>query len=268
MSESSADQLEGFQPMDAQIEDARQQLEGSQPAPADSSLAGSPPTDFQPEDSQPQPQDADGELTADQLWPGDSGGLGFAARRALLQLVRGPLISADKNGELWQALLNNHELIKSRLADLFLELAVDLDAGVAFVRNAVSEDEKLPKAVKNQPLTLIDTLMLLTLRKELLMDSLNRVFVSRSELLEQLANYRPIAKLDEAAFSDRLNSSWSRLVKAGILQPIEDESRCEISPVLKLIFGVDEVKAINAEFARMLAESEQNTEAVDTEAES
>lgn len=197
----------------------------------------------------------DDTITDGQLWAGDTGGLGFDARRALLQLIRGPFITAERNSELWQAILNNLAQIKSRLADLFLELVVDADAGLAFVRNAPSEEAKLPKAVKSLPLTLTDTVMVLTLRKELLLNSTNRVFVGRTELVDQLSNYRPVTKLDEAAFKSRLESSWGRLVKAGILQPIENEERCEVSPVLKLIFGVDEVMAVNAEFTRLLAEA-------------
>jgi len=195
-----------------------------------------------------------------QLWPGDTGRLPYDARRTLLKLVCGPLITADRHSELWQALINNLGPIKARLADMFLELVVDRDAGVAFVRNAVSEDMRLPKSVRSLPLTLVDTILILTLRKELLMDSANRVFVGREETIEQLANYRPVTRLDESAFKDKLEKSWGKLVKAGILQPIETEARCEISPVLKLVFGVDEVKAVNAEFERMLEDSEENSD--------
>ncbi|MCL2757059.1 MAG: DUF4194 domain-containing protein, partial [Coriobacteriia bacterium] len=202
----------------------------------------------------------DTSITEGQFWPDDAGSLIFDARRALLQLVRGPFITAERNSELWQALMNNHNLIKARLADLFLELVVDMDTRIAFVRNAVSEDVRLPKAVKNLPLTLVDTVMVLTLRKELLIDASNRVFVGRDEIVEQLANYRPVTKLDEAAFKSRLDTSWGRLVTHGILQPSETEGRYEISPVLKLIFGADEVRAINEEFTQMLEEYQNNPE--------
>jgi hypothetical protein len=172
----------------------------------------------------------------------------------LLHLIRGPYLAAGRNRDLYQALLNNRRPIESRLADIFMELVVDQDAELAFVRNAQGADGRLPRAVRNMPLTTIDTLMVLTLRWELLMDSLNRVFIGRDEMLEQLANYRPISKLDEAGFHRRLMGSWSKLVKAGILRPVDgNEDRCEISPVLRLVFGTEEVRAIAQEFADLLA---------------
>lgn len=188
-------------------------------------------------------------------WPQDRGGLEFDARRTLLQLIRGPMITAENNSELWRALLNHRQSIEVRLADMFLELVIDHDAGIAFVRNAVSEQTELPKAVRSQPLTLIDTVMVLNLRKELLIGYPERVFIGREELFEQLSHYRPVVKLDEAAYRKRLDTSWSRLSKAGLLQDTDTEDRYEISPVLKLIFGADEVRAINAEFDLLLKET-------------
>ncbi|MDR0501596.1 MAG: DUF4194 domain-containing protein [Coriobacteriales bacterium] len=181
--------------------------------------------------------------TSERYWPADTGTLPFDARRALVALIRGPMLTAEKK-ELWQALQNNQEAIQSRLADLFLDLILDSDSGIAFVRNAEAEDGRVPKTVKSQRLSLVDTIMVLTLRKELLLDNSERVFVGREDLTRQLSHYRPVTKMDESAFKKRVETSWSRLVKAGLLQATETEERCEISPVLKLIFGVEEVKAI------------------------
>lgn len=192
------------------------------------------------------------EAVEHQLWLGDQGSLTFATRKALLQLVRGPLLTEEGNRSEWQALVNNLDLITSRLADMFLELVVDFDAGVAFVKNAFSEETQLPKAVKTLPLTLVDTIMLLHLRRELLVDNSSRIIIGREELFSQLANYRPVVKIDEAGFRKRLGHAWSKFVKAGILQPLDTEDRCEISPVLKLLFGVDEVKALSREYEQLL----------------
>lgn len=219
------------------------------------------PQDYSLEPEQQSPLTSmDGEAfksddTEGRYWPEDKGTLALEARRALLVLIKGPYLSAERNGELWQAILNNHEAIASRLADLFLELIVDIPSGIAFVRNATDDEGKIPKAVRNQPMTLTDTIMLLNFRKELLLDSFNRVFVSKQETIEQLSSFRPVTKLDESAFRKRLESSWTRLKNAGILQATDIEDRCEISPVLKLIFGPDEVAAINAEFEVLLAET-------------
>lgn len=190
------------------------------------------------------------------LWPGDLGTLGIDSRRALLHLVRGPMITAEDNRELWQALLHDRPIIASRLADLFLELVVKEDDGIAFVQNAPALDTRIPKAVRNQPLTLIDTILVLTLRRELMIGQEGRVFVGREETFASVAQYRPLAKLDESAFRKRLESSWAKLDAAGILMKAESDERYEVSPVLRLIFGADEVKAVNDAFDDMLAGEE------------
>lgn len=199
------------------------------------------------------------------LWPGDLGTLEFESRRALLQLVRGPMITAEGNRELWQALLNDRPLIASRLADLFLELIVKEEDGIAFAQNAPTADARIPKAVRNQPLTLIDTVLVLTLRRELMISQEGRVFVGREETFGAVEQYRPLSKLDEAAFRKRLEGSWSKLDNAGILMKADGDERYEISPVLRLIFGADEVKAINDAFDDILAEENPQTQELDEE---
>ena len=56
------------------------------------------------------------------LWDGDSGTLRDPSRRALVQLLRGPYLSAASHGRLWTALLADEDAIRSRLSDMFLEL--------------------------------------------------------------------------------------------------------------------------------------------------
>ncbi|MCD8317093.1 MAG: DUF4194 domain-containing protein [Eggerthellaceae bacterium] len=181
---------------------------------------------------------------ATELWPGDAGTLTFESRRALLQLIKGPMITAEANKELWQALLMDQASIESRLADLFLVLVLDEDEGIAFVQNAPAVDRKIPKAVRNQPLTLSDTILVLSLRRELMINREGRVFVDKEETFSSLSQYRPLEKLDEAGFRKRLERSWSKLEDEGMLLKAEGDERYEISPVLRLIFSTEEVKAV------------------------
>lgn len=108
------------------------------------------------------------------LWAEDKGTLPLDARRALLQLLRGPFVDAVRHKDLWNAILNNQEAIASRLNDLLLDLIIDTEAGIAFVRNAGSDTESFPKAVRAVSLTLSDTIMVLTLRHELLTSTSER----------------------------------------------------------------------------------------------
>ena len=183
---------------------------------------------------------AEAPLDDKRLWPEDTGTLPF---------------------------LNHRAALASRLADLFLELCVDQEAGVAFAHNVSTDEREVPKAARSNAMTLLDTIMVLTLRKELQMGGANRVFIGQGELFEQLAQYRNLTKQDQSGYQDRLKASWNRLVDYRILIRSDAEDRFEISPVLKLIFGTEEAEAVNEEFERMLELAQPLAEGGDNNAE-
>lgn len=196
--------------------------------------------------------EADGQpLGADHLWAGDTGTLPQDARSSLLRLVKGPYVSESNDPAHWRALLNHTEAIRSRLADLFLELIIDAETGVAFAKNVNVEGGDFPKAATSYTLTLLDTIMVLLLRKELQTAGGARVFIGQTELFLQMNQYRDISKLDQAAYLKRLEASWSRLEKQRLLVRSDVEGRYEISPVLKLVFGAEEAQAVFDEYESM-----------------
>lgn len=186
------------------------------------------------------------------LWDGDTGTLREQSRRAVVQLLRGPYLAARRHPQLWNAVLGDEQAIRSKLADLFLDLVVDAEAEVAFVRNVVQETFDAPKVVRSAPLTFMDTALLLHLRQQLLQaGGGERVIVGADELADQLQVYRGRDNADPALFGKRINASWTKLEKYGILARTSTEGRFEISPVLRLIFGAEEITAVQAEFARL-----------------
>ena len=68
----------------------------------------------------------------DVYYLGDTGRLPLEGRRALCQLLIGPSIDQLRHPKLWPALIRSEAAIRSSLADLFLELVLDRDSGVAF----------------------------------------------------------------------------------------------------------------------------------------
>ena len=218
-------------------------LEGGAGEGALEDAGAEPGHDFDP--------DPDEQLDAMHLWPGDAGTLPLDARTALLRLVRGPYISEEADPALWQALLNYAEDIRSRLADLFLELCLDAEAGVAFAKNVSAEDKSFPKAATSYTMTLIDTIMVLLLRRELQTAGASRVFIGKTELFAQMGQYRAIAKTDQAAYLKKLEGSWTRLSDRRLLMKSDVEGRFEISPVLKLVFGAEEAAAILQEYQEL-----------------
>ena len=184
-----------------------------------------------------------------QLWDGDTGELAPESRRVLVQLVKGPYVSAERHGEAWRTLLADTPAIRSRLADLFLELLLDEVHGVAFVRNAQPDEANAPQVVRTLPLTFMDTAMLLFLRRELLRGSgTSRVFVGKDEVYEHLQAYRAAESTDEAGYGKRIDSSWKKLVAQNILLKADTEDRYEISPILRLVLSPEQIRAIEDEY--------------------
>lgn len=185
------------------------------------------------------------------LWDGDGGTLREPSRRALVQLLRGPYLSAARHANLWSALLADEEEIRSRLADLFLELVADHESQVAFVRNVQAAPDA-PRVMRTATLTFLDTALLLHLRQQLLHDSHGtRTIVGADEVADQLQVYRGRDNADPAGFSKRINASWTKMVKFGLLAPTSTEGRFEVSPVMRLVFGPEEIAAVRAEYRRL-----------------
>jgi hypothetical protein len=192
------------------------------------------------------------------LWDGDAGTLREPSRRVLAALIKGPYVSADRHGELWRALLADTEALRSRLADLFLELVVDPDLGIAFVRAAQTSDGTAPQVVRTLPLTFIDTILLLHLRGELVRAAgAGRVIVGKDDVYDSLQSYRTVSSTDEAGFTKRINASWTKFEKQNLIIRTSTEGRFEISPVLRLVFGTDEIAAVRAEYVRLRDRAEQ-----------
>lgn len=202
------------------------------------------------------PRRADGELEdfadAEQVEaPEDPGELDPATRRLLLKLLNGPYVRAEEHAKLWAALERSEGVVRSRLADLYLQLVIDRDAGVAFVRNLALDDA--PKVVRRQPLTLLDTVLVLYLRRLLLagQGSGARVFVGRDEIEDHLRGFLHNDSTDKKAQEAKVGRSIAKMTDNSILLRAEVEDRWEISPVLRLVFGADEVAALTADLERM-----------------
>ena len=183
--------------------------------------------------------------------PDDPSELDAPTRRLLLKLLNGPYARAEEHSNLWTALEVNETVVRSRLADLYLQLVLDRDAGVAFVRNLAVEDA--PKVVRRHPLTLLDTVLVLYLRRLLLANqgSAARVFVGRDEIEDHLRGFLRSDTTDKSAQEAKVGRSIAKMTENSILLKAEVEDRWEISPVLRLVFGADEVAAVTADLERM-----------------
>lgn len=186
------------------------------------------------------------------LWEGDTGSLTVDSRRALVQLLKGPLINYNKQPELWNAILSDTAALKSRLADVFLDLVVDADSGIAFTRMVrAPENLKIPQVLRTETLSHADTVVLLYLRSELaLAPPGDRVIVDVADIQEAASPYRSSISRDESGFTKRITASINRIKGFSLLTTTETDTRLVISPVLRSLFDSETVATIKTEYQR------------------
>ncbi|QNG18991.1 DUF4194 domain-containing protein [Rhodococcus triatomae] len=187
------------------------------------------------------------------LYPDDRSELDLPTRRALVQLLKGPLITSARHPEIWRTVVREERLLRSRLADLFLVLVIDDENELALTRPADTGELNTPAVLRTERLTFMDTVMLLALRQRLLQAQPGeRVIVDRDEIAEQLEVYRGSDNTDPSGYARRVNASWSKLDKYSILSKTSTEDRREISPVLRQLFDADQITLVSKEFRRIL----------------
>lgn len=182
------------------------------------------------------------------LWRNDVGELSLDARRAFVQLLKGPVLDGTRMPVLWRALEESEPLLRSRLHDLFLDLIVDRDQQIAFTRQADTGVVKAPILLKRKPLTYIETYLFLQLRQRLSAAEGRgeRAVIYLSEIREHLNDIIG-SSTDLVAFEKHLSGAVKKADRFGVLRRLRNaEESFEISPVLKMIMTADVVEAVKA----------------------
>jgi hypothetical protein len=192
---------------------------------------------------------------SERLGDNDHGVLPEPTRRVLVQLLQGPYVSRSAHPRRWATLAADEAVIRSRLGDLFLELVLDQDVGIGFVRNLSVEGVDVPRVIRRTSLTLIDTALVLQLRQQLLTAeaAAGRAFIGRDEINEHLEVYRQHDRADPATFAKRVETSVNKMKDHSLLLATGEEGRFEVSPILKLVFAADEVQEVTRQLLNLLS---------------
>lgn len=194
---------------------------------------------------------------ADDLFKDDRGDMPLATRKLLAHLKRGPFLSGRRQPQMWTALLAGEDHIRRHLNNEMLQLVVDYDQELAMVRQVVTEHADVPVLLRKQKLAFIDSVMLLQLRERVLAASMEGelAVVTREDVFEYT---RPFQKDgDDVKFRKRCNAALDRLVGASVLLPLRgSEDRFEVSPILRMIFGAEEVEAVSRAYAAIAADAQ------------
>jgi hypothetical protein len=198
------------------------------------------------------------------LFEGDEGGLEYPQRHALVTLLKQRFISARTHPRDWQVLVEHERVLRSRLNDLFLDLAVDRAREVAWKRQATSETgSRFPTLLYDAAWSREETLVLVHLRDRLragLASGDARVFIDRENIVDYVASFRPAHATDEAGDEKRARNAVLSIVKAGLLIGAAADDRYEISEAVEPLLPL--------ELLQELLEALQRANGTDVPAES
>lgn len=200
-------------------------------------------------DSMPTADTSTSEDQATVLFLNDRGALPADTRRALVNLLTGPSLDARRQAKLWQVLLRDELVLRARLHDLFLELVIDREQGVAFTRQVSADDLDAPILLRRANLTFVETVLVIFLRSRLTQSASQgeRATVSAAEMMESLSVYERTDNTDHAKFVKQAQAAIEKAKKLNFLHKLRGpEERFEISPTLKLLFPAEEIQALTA----------------------
>lgn len=184
--------------------------------------------------------------------------LDAAGRQAPVNLVKGPALDGQRQGQLWATVVRQEKLLRSRLAELYLDLVISHDDKVAFCRPLGEEDEEPhPTLLRRVSLTYLQSALALYLRDLLAQAQTrgeDRVVVDLQEILDHLQVFRKPGDFDESKFTKAVQKAIDQFKNYSLLRTQEaTPDRWEISPALRLIFSVDQVQALEQAYTHYQA---------------
>ena len=192
------------------------------------------------------------QVTRQLTFEGDSGALPLDTRRTLVQLLTGPLVDGRRHSKAWEVVLRDEQVLRSRLHELFLELVLDRDQQVAFLRQVSREDVDIPILLRRNTLSFIETALLLFLRLRLTQADAQgeRAALDLQEMLEYLKTFERSDNVDQSRFAKQCDGAVEKAKKLGLLRKLANsEERFEVSPALKLLFPAEEIEQLTKAYA-------------------
>jgi hypothetical protein len=184
----------------------------------------------------------------------DRGRLPLQARVVLCHLLHGPFIDRAQKRDLWFNLVKYEPSVSNWLGEIFLELVIDHDLGVAFIRQVDQSllPVKVPSLLRRRRLNFFESLLLIYLRQKLAEAELQGVppLISASEMAEYLRVYQSKGATDHVRLENRISSAISNIhSKFYLLRRLSGvEETYEISLTLKLILTPDAINFLIEEY--------------------
>jgi hypothetical protein len=178
-----------------------------------------------------------------ELFAGDAGTLDADVRRVLVQLLRRKFLLAEKYPAQWRTLLENQQIIESRMHDLFVRLVVDHDRGVAYKQQVRSAELDVPVLLKDDPYNRAETLVLVHLRTVHQRErgtGETSARVDIEELEQTVLTYFDPNDHNVARGQQEVRTAVQRLVTEGLLTE-ESAGRYRITPLVEVVLSTEKL---------------------------
>ncbi|MEU4675136.1 DUF4194 domain-containing protein [Amycolatopsis sp. NPDC023774] len=192
-----------------------------------------------------------------ELFAGDAGTLDADVRRVLVQLLRRKFLLAEKNSAQWRTLLENQQILESRLHDMFVRLVVDHERGVAYKQQVRSVELDVPILLKDDPYNRAETLVLVHLRTVFQRErgaGETSARVDIEELEQTVLTYFGPNDHNMARGQQEIRNAVQRLVTEGLLTE-ESAGRYRITPMVEVVLNTAKL----AELEQWLRERNEAT---------
>jgi hypothetical protein len=201
-----------------------------------------------PGDGQPWSSDEPAEDESCCLFEGDLGQLAADARRALVVILKKRYVSAERDPDVWRILVENRIALETRLNDMFLQLVLDRDYGVAYKRQAVPDGGgTFPTLLHNAAYSREQTILMVHLRgvfRSGLSEGAEAVFVDSQELVDEVANYLPEGTTNKVDADRAAQRAVEGLYKSDILLQTPEPGRYRISPIIEVLLPVGRLQEL------------------------
>jgi len=174
-----------------------------------------------------------------ELFAGDSGTLDAEVRTVLVRLLQRRFLLADRNRAQWRTLLENQQVIESRLHDLFVHLVVDHERGVAYKRQVRSAELDVPVLLRDEAYSRAETLVLVHLRTLFQREQGSgetSVRVDVEEIERTALTYFDPDDTNLAANQREIRAAVTRLAKEGLIDE-ESEGRFRVTPLVEVVLS-------------------------------
>ena len=183
-----------------------------------------------------------------QLYPGDTGVLDHDVRRVLVRLLQRRFVLKERSRDDWAVLLDNQQVIESRLNDLFVRLDIDHERGVAYKSQVRSDEMDVPILLRDDAYSRAETLVLVHLRTVFQRESTageRSARVDVEEVEQTVLTYFADSDGDVARRQKAIRGALQRLRNEGIIEE-ESEGRYRISPIVEIVLSADRLKELSA----------------------